>query len=144
PAVSTAGVRDRQYPFYFLKFISVRVHHIVNVKGSPHREPCSSTKVHHIVNAVHSSCYLLRRQYERTQRISTTAACHSPDLARSLCSGHSRAHSALACLAVQMAPPFRPARLAGSAFALPRSAASVWSLFRAHPTAGCSDQAALA
>src|SRR5829696_7700083 len=102
--------------------IFVRVHHIVNVEGSPHREQHSSKKAHHIVNAVYGSCYLRRRQYERTSRISATAARHSPDFTGSLSPGYSCAHSAQPGLVIQMAAPLQRTGLAGLALKIPRSA----------------------
>src|SRR5215210_7495364 len=124
--------------------LNVRVHHIVNAEGSPHREQLSSKKAHHIVNAVYSSCYLPRRQYERTTRIPATTARHSPDLTGSLSSGYPRAHSAQPGLVVQMAPPLRRIGLAGLARSLPRSAAPQRSLLRTLSPSGRGDASTLA
>src|SRR6266508_6269130 len=126
------------------KVIGVRVHNIVNAEGSQHREQHSSKKAHHIVNAVYSSCYLRRRQYERTSRISATTARHSPDLTGSRTNGYSRSHRAQPGLVVQMAAPIRQTGLAGLARSLPRSAAPQRSLLRPHAPSGCGDPSALA
>src|SRR6266545_7799561 len=84
---------DRLGSLTVVYLLGVRAHHIVNAEGSRHREQHNSAKAHHIVNAVHSSCYLRRRQYERTRRIPPATSRHSLDVARPHSPSHPCAHS---------------------------------------------------